>query len=148
MHHKLSLIKSCINSHFDTWVQSMRAKVDWELILLKMGPIFTSIPLFSKKWPFFPKTPKPGKKPQAWKQPLKSFIDVFYHQIRNGIQGYTTRAPPFSRGGRVWTGDQTISSPMSWPLGHDIPKPYTPTSGILTPCHYLIYHAYRCIYMF
>ena len=25
---------------------------------------------------------------------LKSFIDVFYHQIRNGIQGYTTRAPP------------------------------------------------------
>ncbi len=25
----------------------------------------------------------------------KSFIDVFYHQIRNGIQGCTTRAPPF-----------------------------------------------------
>ena len=42
----------------------------------------------------------------------KSFIDVFYHQIRNGIQGYTTRAPPISRGGRVRTGDQLISSPM------------------------------------
>jgi hypothetical protein len=26
----------------------------------------------------------------------KSFIDVFYHQIRNGIQGYTARAPPLS----------------------------------------------------
>ena len=32
---------------------------------------------------------------------FKSFIDVFYHQIRNGIQGCTTRAPPLSRGGRV-----------------------------------------------
>ncbi len=29
----------------------------------------------------------------------KSFIDVFYHQIPNGIQGCTTRAPPLSRGG-------------------------------------------------
>ncbi len=29
---------------------------------------------------------------------VKSFIDVFYHQIRNGIQGYTARAPPLSRG--------------------------------------------------
>ena len=28
----------------------------------------------------------------------KSFIDVFYHQIRNGIQSCTTRAPPLSRG--------------------------------------------------
>ena len=44
---------------------------------------------------------------------IKSFIDVFYHQIRNGIQGYTTRAPPLSSGGRARTGDQTISSPMS-----------------------------------
>ena len=43
---------------------------------------------------------------------LKSFIDVFYHQVRNGIQGHTTRAPPLSRGGRVRTGDQTIASPM------------------------------------
>jgi hypothetical protein len=42
----------------------------------------------------------------------KSFIDVFYHQIRNSIQGYTTRAPPLSRGGRARTGDQTIASPM------------------------------------
>ena len=45
----------------------------------------------------------------------KSFIDVFYHQIRSGIQGYTTRAPPLSRGGspgRVRTGDQTIASPI------------------------------------
>ncbi len=48
----------------------------------------------------------------------KSFIDVFYHQIRNGIQGYTTRAPPLSCGGRGRTGDQTIASPMPWPLGH------------------------------
>ncbi len=52
----------------------------------------------------------------------KSFIDVFYHQIQNGIQGCTTRAPPFSRGGRGRTGDQTIASPMPWPLGHDIPQ--------------------------
>ena len=51
---------------------------------------------------------------------LKSFIDVFYHQIQNGIQGYTTRAPPLSRGGRVQTGDQTISSLTPWPFGHDI----------------------------
>ncbi len=51
----------------------------------------------------------------------KSFIDVFYHQIRNGIQRYTTRAPPVSLGGRVRTGDQTISSPTPWPFGHDIP---------------------------
>jgi hypothetical protein len=29
----------------------------------------------------------------------KSFIDVFYHQIRNGIQGYTARALPLSRVG-------------------------------------------------
>ncbi len=43
----------------------------------------------------------------------KSFIDVFYHQIRNGIQGCTTRAPPLSRGGRGRTGDQTMASPMS-----------------------------------
>jgi hypothetical protein len=44
----------------------------------------------------------------------KSFIDVFYHQIRNGIQGCTTRAPPYiARGpGRGRTGDQTIASPM------------------------------------
>ena len=52
---------------------------------------------------------------------VKSFIDVFYHQIRNGIRGYTARAPPLSRGGRVRTGDQTISSPTPWPFGHDIP---------------------------
>jgi hypothetical protein len=39
-----------------------------------------------------------------------SFIDVFYHQIRNGIQGCTTRAPPLSRGGRVRYGDQTIAT--------------------------------------
>ncbi len=32
-----------------------------------------------------------------------------------------TRAPPLSRGGRGRTGDQTIASPMPWPLGHDIP---------------------------
>jgi hypothetical protein len=44
--------------------------------------------------------------------PKKSFIDVFYHQIRNGIQGCTARAPPLSRGGRGRTGDQTIASPM------------------------------------
>jgi hypothetical protein len=49
-------------------------------------------------------------------QPLKSFTDVFYHQIRNGIPGCTTRTPPLSRWGRVRTGDQTISSPMPWPL--------------------------------
>ncbi len=58
----------------------------------------------------------------VWFQP-KSFIDVFYHQIRNGIQGCTTRAPPLSRGGTGRTGDQTIASPMPWPLGHDIPQP-------------------------
>ena len=29
----------------------------------------------------------------------KSFVDLFYHQIRNGIQGCTTRSPPLSRGG-------------------------------------------------
>jgi hypothetical protein len=43
-----------------------------------------------------------------------SFIDVFYHQIRNGIQGCTTRAPPLSRAGWGRTGDQTIASPMPW----------------------------------
>jgi hypothetical protein len=37
----------------------------------------------------------PGKK--------KSFIDVFYHQIRNGIQGCTARAPPLSGiSGSTW----------------------------------------------
>jgi hypothetical protein len=46
------------------------------------------------------------------KSGLKSFIDVFYHQIRNGIQGCTTRAPPLSRGGRGRTGNHTIASPM------------------------------------
>jgi hypothetical protein len=51
--------------------------------------------------------------PLRWSHPKKkSFIDVFYHQIRNGIQGYTTRAPPLSRGSRGRTGDQTIASPM------------------------------------
>ena len=39
----------------------------------------------------------------------KTLIDIFYHQIWNDIQGYTTRAPHIiSRGGRVRTGDQTI----------------------------------------
>ncbi len=43
------------------------------------------------------------------------------------IQGYyTTRAPgaappPWLRGDRVQTGNQTISNPMLWPLGHYIP---------------------------
>jgi hypothetical protein len=44
--------------------------------------------------------------------PKIPFIDVFYHQIWNGIQGYTTRALHLSRGGSVQTGDQTISSQM------------------------------------
>ena len=35
--------------------------------------------------------------------------------------GHTTRALPLSRGGRVQTGDPTISSPTPWPIGHDIP---------------------------
>ena len=40
------------------------------------------------------------------------FIDVFYHQSLERHPGHTARAPPFSRGGRVQTGDQTTASPM------------------------------------
>ena len=46
-------------------------------------------------------------------------LDVFYHQ-NNSIPDYTTRATPCMRGGRVWTGNQTIASPMPWQPGHDI----------------------------
>jgi hypothetical protein len=53
----------------------------------------------------------------------KSFIDVFYHQIRNGIQGCTTRAPPLSRGGRGRTGNQTIARPL-----------YLLIAGVQVPC--------------
>ncbi len=47
---------------------------------------------------------------------------VFYHQNKNyyykiGIPGYTTRASPSMRGGRVQSGNQTIVSPTSWPSG-------------------------------
>ncbi len=47
------------------------------------------------------------------------FIDVFYHQSSERHPGHTARAPPFTRGGRVRTGDQTTTSPTPWPLGHD-----------------------------
>jgi hypothetical protein len=52
----------------------------------------------------------------------KTFIDVLYHQYLERHPGYTTRAPPLSRGGRVQTGDQTITSPTPRPLGHDSPN--------------------------
>jgi hypothetical protein len=34
------------------------------------------------------------------------FIDVFYHQSLERHPGHTARAPPFTRGGRVRTGDR------------------------------------------
>ena len=45
---------------------------------------------------------------------------VYWCILPSKYPGHATRAPPLSRGGRVWTGDQTMASPMPWPLGHDI----------------------------
>jgi hypothetical protein len=39
----------------------------------------------------------------------------------NGIPGHTTRAPPYTSGGMVRTGDLTITSPPPWPQGHNVP---------------------------
>ncbi len=35
-----------------------------------------------------------------------------YHRFGDDVPGHTTRAPPYARGGRVQTDDQTIASPM------------------------------------
>jgi hypothetical protein len=54
--------------------------------------------------------------------------------VRNGIQATPqagARAPPLSRGGRVRTGDQTISSPKQRPIGHDIPQNFLLLSEII-----------------
>ena len=78
---------------------------------------------------------------------MKSFIDVFYHQILNGIQGCTTRAPPLSHGGKVRTGDQTMASPMPWPLGHDIHLPWwltAITASRTSVRKFQPYHRIRC----
>ena len=50
---------------------------------------------------------------------LKSFYYVFYHQIRNGIQGCTARAPPLSR----WVGFELAMYvvPLSNILGLGLP---------------------------
>jgi hypothetical protein len=39
------------------------------------------------------------------------FIDVFYHQSSERHPGHIARALPYTRGGRVRTGDQTTASP-------------------------------------